>query len=166
MHQLAYEAMNKRTAPSYGYWLEQTATTTREGWIRFGSHNHPMFGGGLVWFYRKLAGMNADVENPGYRHIVFRPQPVEEMDYVKYMNNTSFGMAGIRWKNQSDQFSMEVTVPVGSSATVFVPASGLEKVQESGDRPDKDEVRFIRMEEGYAVFSVESGKYRFEVNKN
>ena len=166
MHQLAYEVMNKRTAPSYGYWLEQTATTTREGWIRFGSHNHPMFGGGLVWFYRKLAGMNADVENPGYRHIVFRPQPVEEMDYVKYMNNTSFGMAGISWKNQSDQFSMEVTVPVGSSATVFVPASGLEKVQESGDRPDKDEVRFIRMEEGYAVFSVESGKYQFEVNKN
>jgi len=166
MHQLAYEAMNKRTAPSYGYWLEQGATTTREGWIRFGSHNHPMFGGGLVWLYRKLAGMNADEENPGYRHIVFRPQSVEEMDYVKYMNNTSFGMAGIMWENQPDQFSMEVTVPVGSSATVYVPATREEKVHENGEKPDPEEVKFLRMEEGYAVFSVESGNYHFEVKKN
>jgi alpha-L-rhamnosidase len=165
MHHLAYEAMNKKTAPSYGYWLEQGATTTREGWIRFGSHNHPMFGGGLVWFYRKLAGMNADEKNPGYRHIIFRPQPVEEMDYVKYTNNTSFGMAGINWKNQPDQFTMEVTVPVGSAATVCVPASGEGEVRENGRQPDPEEVKFLRMEEGYAVFSVESGNYYFEVKK-
>jgi alpha-L-rhamnosidase len=166
MHQLAYEAMNKRTPPSYGYWLEQGATTTREGWIRFGSHNHPMFGGGLVWLYRKLAGMNADIEHPGYRHIVFRPQPVEEMDHVKYMNNTSYGLAGIDWKNQPDTFSMEVIVPVGSTAIVYIPASSEEEVKEMDKKPDPDHVVFLRMEKGYAVFSVESGSYHFKVDKN
>lgn len=165
MHQLAYEAMNKRTPPGYGYWLEQGATTTREGWIRFGSHNHPMFGGGLVWFYRKLAGFQADIEIPGYKHIIFRPQPVDELDYVKYLNNTVYGEAGIIWTNQPDRFTMDIRVPVGSSATVFVPASGAESVRENGRAPDPAEVKFIRMEGDYAVYTVKSGKYLFETDK-
>jgi len=62
-------AMNKQTMPSYGYWLKKGATTTWEDRDRAGSGNHPMFGGGLVWFYRRLAGMNADPERPSYRKI-------------------------------------------------------------------------------------------------
>lgn len=165
MNQLAYEAMNKRTPPSYGYWIEQGATTTREGWIQFGSHNHPMFGGGLIWFYRKLAGMNTDPENAGYKHIVFRPQTVEEMEYVTYQNNTSYGVAGISWRNLSDQFSMDVTVPVGSQATVYVPADRMDDVLENGIKPNPAEVRFLKMEDEYAIFEIESGFYRFSVEK-
>jgi alpha-L-rhamnosidase len=162
MQDLAYEAMNKRTAPGYGYWIEQGATTTREGWIHFGSHNHPMFGGGLVWFYRKLAGMQADPEMPGYRHIIFRPQPAGEMDFVKYLNNTARGKTGINWENTGKTFSMDVTIPVGSQATVYVPASAENNVTENGKKPDGNMVRFLRMEDGYAVFSVESGEYKFQ----
>jgi alpha-L-rhamnosidase len=165
MHQLAYDAMNKRTAPSYGYWIEQGATTTREGWIRFGSHNHPMFGGGLVWLYRKLAGMQTDPQNPGYKHILFRPQPVDEMNFVTYQNNTSYGMAGISWKNELTQFRMDITVPVGSSATVYVPASGEEDVLENGRKPDPAQVKFLGMNDGYALYSVLSGNYHFVAEK-
>jgi len=86
LHDIAYEAMNKRTAPGYGWWLEQGATTSWEGWVNPGSGNHPMFGGGIVWFYRKLAGLNADPEKPGYRHIIFRPQPVNEISLASYSN--------------------------------------------------------------------------------
>ncbi|MCK5104022.1 MAG: family 78 glycoside hydrolase catalytic domain, partial [Cyclobacteriaceae bacterium] len=32
MHDLAYEAINKRTEPSYGHWLELGSTTSREQW--------------------------------------------------------------------------------------------------------------------------------------
>ncbi len=73
LHEMAYEAMNKRTQPGYGWWISQKATTTWEQWDGEGSRNHPMFGGGIVWFYRKLAGMNTDEDQPGYRHIIFRP---------------------------------------------------------------------------------------------
>jgi alpha-L-rhamnosidase len=164
MHDLAYEAMNKRTEPSYGHWLELGSTTTREHWGRGGSHNHPMFGGGLVWFYRKLAGMNADPEKPGYKHIIFRPQPVDELDYVSYTNETSYGSAGITWKNMAGKYTMHITVPVGSEATVYVPARSAEDVRESGERfEDAAGVEFKKMKDGYAVFRVGSGKYVFEV---
>jgi alpha-L-rhamnosidase len=165
MHELAYEAMNQRTQPSFGYWLEEGATTTREGWDNGGSHNHPMFGGGIVWFYRKLAGMQADPMQPGYRHIIFRPQPVDDLSYTTYINQTPYGEAGIDWKKEDSQFSMDITVPVGSTATVYVPAESQQSITESGKNIQASpEVAFQRMEAGYAVFSVGSGEYNFEVN--
>ncbi len=162
MHDLAFEAMNKKDEPGYGHWLELGATTSREQWSEEGSHNHPMFGGGLVWLYRKLAGMNADPEAPGYRHIIFRPQPVDELTFVKYFNQTSLGEAGISWKNENQVFSMEVTVPVGSQATVYVPVRNGNHITESGNPISASEdVSLIREEEDYQVFAVKSGKYQF-----
>ena len=166
MNDLAYEAMNKHEEPGYGHWLELGSTTTREQWSTRGSHNHPMFGGGLVWLYRKLAGMNADAKNPGYRHIVFQPHVVEELSYVTYSNITPYGKAGILWRNNPDKFEMEVIIPVGSEATVYVPANDLEQISESGKDPTIiDEVELVEMIQGYAVFNVGSGNYRFLVGK-
>ena len=129
--------MNKTTYPSYGHWLELGATTTRERWGQGGSHNHPMFGGGLVWLYRQLAGMQADPQNPGYRHIIFRPQPVADMEYVNYLNRTPLGEAGIAWRKGTGRFSAEITVPVGSTATVYLPAGSRKAVRESGRKPKR-----------------------------
>ena len=162
MHDLAYGAINKKEEPGYGHWLALGSTTTREEWNENGSHNHPMFGGGLVWFYRKLAGMNADPEAPGYKHIVFRPQPVDELSFVKYFNQTPNGEAGISWKNEDRQFSMQVVVPVGSEATVYVPILEGKSVSENGHSIiESDHVRFVGKEEGYQIFAVKSGKYEF-----
>ena len=91
MHDLAYEAMNKRDEPGYGRWIELGSTTTRENWNEGGSHNHPMFGGGLVWFYRKLAGMSIDANKPGYKNIIFKPMPAGDIHYARYSNQTSYG---------------------------------------------------------------------------
>jgi len=165
MQDLAYEAMSKTTQPSYGWWVENGNTTSWEHWSSPGSGNHPMFGGGMVWLYRKLAGMNADPENPGYKHIIFKPQPVDNLAYTEYSNLTPYGTGGIRWENTGSQFMMDVTVPVGSSATVYVPAANPESVTESGNAiGDADYVSFQGMEDGYAVYSVKSGNYQFAVN--
>ncbi|NQU88725.1 MAG: family 78 glycoside hydrolase catalytic domain, partial [Mariniphaga sp.] len=166
-HKEAYEAMNKRTEPSYGRWLELGSTTTRERWDEGGSHNHPMFGGGLVWFYRMLAGMQADPEQPGYKHIIFRPQPIDELDYVSYSNITPFGKAGIYWENIKTGFNMNVTVPVGSHATVYVPAKNPEQILENGKKiSEVENVKFLGKRNEYAVFEVGSGEYKFEVVSN
>ncbi len=162
LHELAYEAMNKREEPSYGHWLELGSTTTREQWSEEGSHNHPMFGGGLVWYYRKLAGMNVDMENPGYKHIIFRPQPVGDLTYVKYFNNTVNGEAGIFWKKSPDQFFMQVTVPVGSLATVNIPVKKGQKVTESGKAVGSSKyIKFLKEEGGYRIYKLQSGNYNF-----
>jgi alpha-L-rhamnosidase len=162
MHDLAYEAMNKKDEPGYGHWLELGSTTTREQWSEEGSHNHPMFGGGLVWFYRKLAGMNTDPEFPGYKHIIFRPQPVDDLSFVKYFNQTPNGYAGIHWKNENQQFSMLVTVPVGSEATVYVPVMKGKVITESGRSiTGSTDLQFLKEDGNYQVFVVKSGKYEF-----
>ena len=163
LNELAYGAMNKRTMPSYGYWLEQGVTTSWEHWDKPGSGNHPMFGGGLVWLYRKLAGMNADEAYPGYRHVIFRPQPAGDVSRVSYYNLTPFGESGINWKRENNNFTMNVSVPVGSTATVFVPAVRKEDVIENGKKiKKKSDVKFVRIENGYAVYQVGSGDYLFE----
>ena len=166
MHDWAYEALNKRTMPSFGYGLAQGATTTWEQWDGKNSQNHPMFGGGLVWFYRKLAGMNADPDQPGYRHIIFKPQPVADLQYVTYSTNTSYGEAGINWKNKDGKFLMDITVPVGSKATVFIPFGDISSLRESS-YPIKQSkgVHLVSTGKDTIVLVVESGKYQFEVNK-
>lgn len=163
LHQMAYEAMNKRTAPGYGWWIAQGATTSWEGWTDPGSGNHPMFGGGLVWLYRNLAGMITDPDHPGYRHIIFRPQPVNEISYTSYSNLTPYGTSAINWKKSGKKFEMELTVPVGCNATVFVPASDSRSVKESGRIISNETgIRYDRTEGEYAVFIVGSGRYMFE----
>jgi alpha-L-rhamnosidase len=166
LHEMAFDAMNKKTQPGYGWWIDQGATTTWEQWDGSGSRNHPMFGGGIVWFYRVLAGMNTDPFKPGYQNIIFKPQPAGDVTTPSYSNETSDGMAAVDWEKKTNSFRLNVTVPVGSTATVYVPASSAENVTEGGKKiKGKGEVRFLRMENGYAVFNVGSGNYSFNSNQ-
>jgi alpha-L-rhamnosidase len=162
LNELAYTAMNQKTQPGYGWWISQGATTTWERWDGKDSRNHPMFGGGIVWFYRKLAGMNADPNKPGYRNIIFKPQPANDISYAAYSNQTPYGTAGINWKKENGKLTMNINVPVGSTATVYVPASSAANVTENGKPIDKKYITFLRMENGYAVMQVLSGLYKFE----
>ncbi len=159
MNDLAYEAMNKTKAPGYGHWVEQGSTTTREQWDDSGSHNHPMFGGGLGWFYKHLAGMQA--EAPGYRIIRFKPMPVKGVDFARYETNTVYGQAGISWK-QDEGFEMQVEVPVGCTARVFFPV-GYDKVFENGSPVEnRKDIKIMADEEDRHVFEIGSGRYVFK----
>jgi alpha-L-rhamnosidase len=122
-----------------------------------------MFGGGITWFYRKLAGMNADPDKPGYRHIIFRPQPAGDITFASYSNRTPYGTASISWKKEQGKFIMKVSVPTGCSASVYVPAQKPDQVTESGKKAGKsNEVTPLAPTGGYAVFKINSGNYRFE----
>ncbi len=58
---------------------------------------------------------------------------------------------------------MEVTIPANTTATMYVPAEDANKVTESGKPAAKAEgVKFVRMENGAAVYAVGSGTYRFQ----
>jgi len=163
LNEVAYKAMNQKTAPGYGWWIEQGATTSWEGWTDPGSGNHPMFGGGLTWLYRKLGGMNADPEKPGYKNIVFKPQPAGEISYVSYSNITPYGTSSISWKKEKGKFYMEIIVPVGSRATVYVPVSENPAVREIGLSDNEiQNLTSLPSEKGYSVYSTGSGRYVFE----
>lgn len=139
LEDLAYRIMNKRDLPSYGYWVEQGSTTTWENWDGIGSsgsHNHPMFGSGLSWFYRDLAGLR--VKEPGFKSFEIRPVVPEGLDWVEYSHNTTYGRIDICWERRNGKFRLDCTVPVGTSATVYIPAKG-----------------------GHEIHEVSSGKYSF-----
>jgi alpha-L-rhamnosidase len=58
---------------------------------------------------------------------------------------------------------MNVEIPVNSAATVYVPATDVRNVTESGVATSRAKgVTFLKMEGRYAVFQVQSGSYRFE----
>jgi len=108
--------------------------------------------------------MNADPENPGYKNIIFRPQPAEGIDNASFSNLTPYGIASINWKKDNGNFIMEIEVPVGSTATVYVPASDPGSVRETGKKIKKSKgIVFQGMEDGYGVYKVGSGMYRFSV---
>ena len=54
------------------------------------------------------------------------------------------------------------TIPANTTATVYVPATRVDKITERGEPLLKARgVKFLRMESGRAVLAVESGDYRF-----
>ncbi|MBO4558145.1 MAG: alpha-L-rhamnosidase N-terminal domain-containing protein [Bacteroidales bacterium] len=116
---LAYEIFNKRDYPSFGWWIEQGATVTWEQWDGTFSHNHPFMGGGILWFYRDLAGL--EPTSPGYRTFEIRPTVVDGLSWVKFHKDCPYGRINIEWKVVSGAFTLKCTVPAGTTATVYIP---------------------------------------------
>lgn len=121
LNDLAYTAMTKRDYPSFGHWLDQGATVTWEKFNGQDSHNHPMFGGALMWYYTTLAGIKLDESNPAYGHFIVEPYLASELPWVDYSIDTPRGKVASKVSHDSEGVAMTVTVPVGSTATVKVP---------------------------------------------
>lgn len=122
MAEEAYTAMTKTDFPSYGAWVAQGAQTTWEQWNGGASHVHPMFGGGLVWLYRRICGVQTDEAEPGYKHVIIKPTPVGDLTWAEYATETNYGDLSVRWdRKNGDSFKLKVKVPSGSHATVYMP---------------------------------------------
>ena len=118
LNELALSILRQRDFPSYGGWIEQGATVTWEQWSGSDSRNHPMFGGGLVYLYRDLAGIRIDEQEPGYRHIIVAPQLSPSLPRVSYEKQTPYGTVRSQFRLTGDQWQLTLTVPVGSYATI------------------------------------------------
>jgi alpha-L-rhamnosidase len=56
---ILHKVETKTTFPSWGYWIENGATTLWESWNAESSHNHQMFGTVNEYFYKYFAGIQA-----------------------------------------------------------------------------------------------------------
>lgn len=149
MNDVAWTLLNQKDFPSFGWWLEQGATTTWEQWNGNDSRNHPMFGGGLVWFYRMLAGVRTDPEEPGYKHIIIRPVPVRELGEVSYTTATPYGTLVSKVTVDGDKVRMEGRIPFGTHATVYVPKNTDVAILDPQD------------DSSYEIHSIGPGAYSF-----
>ena len=116
-----------------------------------------------IWLYEYLAGIKPDPEQPGFKHIIMRPEPVGDLRFVKATHRSPYGLIASDWQKQDGVFRWKITVPANTTATVYVPAKSAESVTESGKpAAQAPGVKLVRMENGRAVFMVGSGSYDFE----
>jgi alpha-L-rhamnosidase len=177
---VAFKVTAQTTQPSWGYWIKQGATTLWEKWDDSdGSHNHVMFGDVSAWFFKSLAGIRPDESGPGFKKIIIKPAIVGDLTWVKCDYDSIHGKIVSNWKRDRDKLTMDVTIPVNTTAVVYIPAKDEAGVTESGPstsllRQDSGQVRagkpaakadgvkFLRMENGAAVYEVGSGAYQFQ----
>ncbi len=103
-----------------------------------------------------------DPEAVGFKHIILKPQLLGDLKWVRAEHESMYGAIKSAWEVQGDKLTLKITVPVNTTATVYVPARNRESVTEGPDRiHTTDCVRFLRTENGCVVYEVESGTYEF-----
>ena len=166
MNDVAYRIANQRDYPGWGNMIANGATTLWETWAypeSGPSQNHPMFGSVDEWFYRSLLGINAAA--PGFKKIIIKPQPAGDLTWAKGSYNSVSGKIESDWKKDANHFQLQVTIPVNTTAEVWLPAKENEAISESGNNNFQSAgTRLLKYEKGYAVFAVGSGKYDFIVS--
>ncbi len=159
---LLYTIMNQETYPGWGYMLSQGATTFWEQWNGYYSHIHSCFTSPGGWFYQGLAGILPDLAAPGFEKIIIKPSVVGDVTWVKASYDSIHGQIVSNWSREGDALTMEVAVPPNTTATVYVPATKLDDVTESDKKiTGAQGIQFKQIENGKAVFEVESGSYAF-----
>jgi alpha-L-rhamnosidase len=154
--------------PQLGLYGGEGATTIWELWNgdtaapSMNSGNHVMLVGDLIiWLYEDMAGIQAG--EPGFKKIVIKPQPVGDLTWVKAHYDSLHGRIISNWKRENGRLTMEVTIPANTTAEVFVPTKDANTITESGKPVSEAQgVKFLRMQDGAAVYAVGSGTYQFE----
>ena len=169
---IAYQLIQNRTIPSWGYTLDHGATTVWERWDGYvegrgyqdpgmNSFNHYAIGSVGEWMVRSILGINPDEEHPGYEQFTIRPRPGGGLDWAKGSYDSIRGKISVEWKFVDGEIDLSVTIPANTVAMVHVPV-GNGEVAESGEPAGRAEgVKFVRRDGAEAVFEVGSGSFRF-----
>jgi hypothetical protein len=160
-----FDINNRSDKPGYGMQLAKGATSLTEAWDagRDSSQNHFMLGQIQEWFYHDLAGIQNDPESAGFKKIIINPQPVGDVTWVKAGYNSIRGKVVSDWKRDGRKFTLQVTIPANTTATVFIPAKSAGDVTVGGKAiPQVTSVKLLREENGRAIFEIASGSYEFE----
>ncbi|WP_167607073.1 alpha-L-rhamnosidase [Maribellus sediminis] len=153
---LAYKLLFNKKYPSWLYPVTMGATTIWERWDGIkpdgtfqnegmNSFNHYAYGAVGNWLYAKVAGLQTDPKVPGYKKLIIKPVINEKLDFAKASLNTMYGLAASEWKQNGENFELKVTIPVNTTATVFVPSKNAN---------------------GYEIHEVGSGTYSFKSKMN
>lgn len=169
---VAFRLLTNKTYPSWGYSIENGATTIWERWNSYkkgkgfqdsymNSFNHYAFGSVCEWMFASMAGI--DTDGAGFKRITIRPQPGGSgITYTKASYDSIYGRIATYWRVRDGKFLLDLTIPANTTATVYIPARDADSITEGGKPASKAEaVRFLRIGDGRAVFAVGSGRYRF-----
>ncbi len=141
----AYALLNRTEFPSWLYPVQHDATTIWERWdgakpdgsmqdASMNSFNHYAYGAVGEWMYDVMAGINIDPNEPGYKHVLIKPQPGGRLQLCERQPRKSLWANNSAWNRRNGAMQVDVDIPANSHATIELPAAALAVVRESTSR--------------------------------
>lgn len=170
---LAYTLLNHEDYPSWGYEVANGATTMWERWdsvkpdgsfgdVGMNSFNHYAYGAVGDWMYQNIGGIKA--LEAGYKKSRIAPAIGGGLTHGSGEFTSVYGTIATDWSVQGDDLTLEVTVPVNTTAEVVLPADNAYSVTEGGALlTDVDGVTDVSAADGTVIVTVGSGSYDFAV---
>lgn len=143
MGDIAYELLFQRKNPSWLYSIDNGATTIWERWNSYtkesgmgprgmNSFNHYAYGVVCQWIWENVAGIAADTNAPGFKHIIMAPTPDKRLGHIDAEYRSGAGLIKSSWKYEGDTWIWNFTIPAGATASVIVPGETEAKEFEAG----------------------------------
>lgn len=126
---LAMQIILQKDYPSFGYMIENDATTIWELWNgntadpAMNSGNHVMLlGDVLVWMYGNLAGIRQGPRGRAYKELNMSLSMPDELNHVRATHNTPYGKVSSEWWRTEEGIKWEVDIPANTTARVHIPS--------------------------------------------
>jgi alpha-L-rhamnosidase len=140
----AYRLFQQDTFPSWLFSVRQGATTIWERWDGWtpekgfqdpsmNSFNHYSLGSCGEWMYDTVAGIDLDPDVPGFKHIVIHPTPGGTLKEAEASYDSINGWIATRWTLKGSTFSLHVTIPINTTAFIYLPTTPAPVEVGSGD---------------------------------
>lgn len=155
---LAAAVARQRSYPSWGYWVDNGADTMWEFWQLPGRSRDHYFQGTVVqWLLQNVAGLRP--LDDGWRRFRVRPDARVGLSNAEHSLATVRGEVAASWRQQGARLTLRVTVPLGCTAEVHVPAAALADVQATSELPATRSAPVLRG--GFVVSTVGGGRWTF-----
>ncbi|MGH3493933.1 MAG: alpha-L-rhamnosidase C-terminal domain-containing protein [Sciscionella sp.] len=123
------------TQMAWQLFLQCGATTMWESWEDAScnsarSRDHAFMGTVDDWLFSGVAGIQGT--SPAFRTVSIDPSPVGDLTSASGYERTPLGRVSSHWTRFGTSFALTIQVPVGSQASVCVPAASAKSVTESG----------------------------------
>jgi alpha-L-rhamnosidase len=165
----AYRLFEQTSFPSWLFSVKQGATTVWErwdGWTPEKGFQDPGMNSSLgscgEWMFDTVAGIGVDPEQPGFKHIILRPIPGGGFTHAEGTFDSIHGTIVSKWKVEGGSFSLDVTIPANTTATVYLPTTNFASVKESGNGvANGSDIKSAPSDHGTTGYEIGSGEYRF-----
>jgi alpha-L-rhamnosidase len=162
---LAFKLASNKTYPSWGYMVENGATTIWELWNgntadpTMNSQNHVMLLGDLlIWYYENMAGIKSNPETPGFKQIIMKPDFNAGLTFVNASYESIYGLIKSDWKKNKNTLEWKITIPANSSAVVYLPTTNASSVTVNKQKLSQFSSSY-KTENNNIVVTLESGCY-------
>lgn len=129
---VAYRLLFTDTYPSWLFPVKNGATSIWERWnswtpengfgdIGMNSFSHYTYGAVGQWMFENIGGIK--LSKPGYNEIVIKPYITDKLTWAKTSYDCIHGKIAVAWLRDGEKVTLNVTIPVNTKATIYVPGN-------------------------------------------